>query len=225
MLSYNMSSGARQKTILIPGTMSINCCSRVPLEAEQLAWIVAEHLWMLRDVMRQWGFYDVGRNLAIGAPSPPGAIIQNDAGDEWYVVTITSPFQMGRISQITPLGARVASSINMTMGGAMDGRRPLGNPQGYAVDFDMPGGGQEELPPVGGRVDVPPGTSSVAGHSLQTVAHPLNPAVRVRVRAARPGDPAVRQPMINGRAIPISSSTVEESSGEQLKLQTRIIKT
>lgn len=225
MLSYDMMTGARQKTVLIPGTMSINCCSRVPLEAEQLAWVVAEHLWMLRDVMRQWGFYDVGRNLGIGAPSPPGAIIQNDGGDEWYVVTITSPFQLGRISQITPLGARVASSINTTMNGAMDARKPMGTPQGYAVDTYTPGGGQKEVPPIGGRVDVPPGTSSVATHSLQTVAHPLNPAVQVRVRAARPGDPAVRRPMFNGRTIPISSSLVEESSGEQLTLQTRLIKT
>lgn len=224
MLQYDLTTGARRKTVLIPGTMSINCCSRVPLEAEQLAWIVAEHLWMLRDVMRQWGFYDVGRNLAIGAPSPPGALIQNDSGDEWYVVTVTSPFQMGRISQVTPLGQKIAASIQTLMGGAMSGRKPQGTPDGYAVDYE-PAAEQEELLPVGGRVDTHPGTSSLAAHNAGTVPHPLNPAVRVRVRAARPGDPAVRQPMLYGRTIPISSSTVEESSGEQLKLQTRIIKT
>jgi hypothetical protein len=225
LLEYNMSTGARKKSVLLPGTMSINCCSRVPLEAEQLAWIVAEHLWMLRDVMRRWGFYDIGRNLTIGAPSPPGAIIQNDSGDEWYVVTITSPFQMHRMSEVTPLGARVAQEMDVIMGGELPPRIPQGMPNGYAIYSMTPGSGSDELPSVGGRVNTPPGSSSISHHSVRTMAHPLNPAVQVTVRAARPGDPAVRQPTIRGRTIPIRSANVEESSGEQLKLQTRVIKT
>jgi len=225
LLEYNMSTGARKKSVLLPGTMSINCCSRVPLEAEQLAWIVAEHLWMLRDVMRRWGFYDIGRNLTIGAPSPPGAIIQNDSGDEWYVVTITSPFQMHRMSEVTPLGARVAQEMDVIMGGELPPRIPQGMPNGYAIYSMTSGSGSDELPSVGGRVNTPPGSSSISPHSVRTMAHPLNPAVQVTVRAARPGDPAVRQPTIRGRTIPIRSANVEESSGEQLKLQTRVIKT
>jgi hypothetical protein len=39
MLQYDMRTGARKKSILLPGTMSINCCSRVSLEAEQLSQV------------------------------------------------------------------------------------------------------------------------------------------------------------------------------------------
>jgi len=225
MLQYNMQTGGKKKTILIPGTISINCCSRVPLEAEQIAWIVAEHLWMLRDTMRKWGFYDVGRNLAIGAPSPPGSIIQNDGGDEWYVVTITSPFQIGRISQTTPLGERIAASVEMTLGGSIRGRAEQGVP--YAEGPDLPYGidrtvGADDLPVLGGRVGVVKGEGSIASHTVRTMAHPLNPNVQVTVRAARPGDPIFRPPSIRGRAIPISGQHVEESV---IELETRTVKT
>jgi hypothetical protein len=225
MLAYNMASGAKKKTVLIPGTISINCCSRVPLEAEQLAWLVAEHLWMLRDVMRKWGFYDVGRNLAIGSPSPAGSIVQNDGGDEWYVVTITSPFQIGRISQSTPLGQRIASSVEITLGGKLEGRRPEGIPytdrpeMPYAIDKLLP---SDDVPAVGGSVDVQKGESSIASHSVVKMAHPLNPNVQVTVRAARPGDPVFSPPCIYGRAIPITGRPVEESV---IELETRTIKT
>jgi hypothetical protein len=225
VLQYNLTSGAKKKTILLPGTISINCCSRVPLEAEQLAWVVAEHLWMLRDVMRRWGFYDVGRNLAIGAPSPPGSIIQNDGGDEWYVVTITSPFQISRISQTTPLGQKIAASVEMTLGGNLIGRTPQGIPytdrpeMPYSYDRPQPA---DDLPSVGGRVGGMKGEGSISSHSVRTMAHPLNPNVQVIVRAARPGDPIFSPPSIYGRTIPISGRPVEESV---IELETRTVKT
>lgn len=223
MLTYSFKSGAKKKAILIPGTMSVNCCSRVPLEAEQLAWIVAEHLWMLRDVMRPYGFYDVGRNISIGAPSGPGSIIQNDSGDEWYVVTLTSPFQLSRISGTTPLSQNIASSVEMTLKGTLRGRKPQGVPYHdgpelpYAVDGSLPAG---DISAVGGRTNVPYGQGGIAQHSVRVQAHPLNPDQEITIRAARPGDPAVRQPSIYGRSIPIESRPVEESD---IELDPRIV--
>jgi hypothetical protein len=205
MLSYNLKTGAKRKTIIIPGTMSINCCSRVPLEAEQLAWIVAEHLWVLRDVMRPYGFYDVGRNISIGSPSAPGSIIQGDGADEWYVVALTSPFQLSRISGTTPLSQSIASSVEMTLRGTIHGRKPQGVPYhgGPEVPYAVEGAlAADDISSVGGRVDMPYGSGGVAQHSVKVEAHPLNPKQEVTVRAARPGDPAVRPPSIYGRAVP-----------------------
>lgn len=228
LLQYNMTSGARRKTVLIPGTMSVNCCSRVALESEQLAWIVAEHIWMLRDVMRRWGFYDVGRNLAIGSPSPPGSIIQNDSGDEWFATVITSPFQMTRTSEVTPLSRKIAKSVEVMLSGQLDGRIQQGVPYSntanmpYAVDANLQ---PSELRPVGGYLDSS-GDGALESHSLPTVAHPLNPAVRVFVHTQRPGDPIVRQPSIRGRTIPIRQEGVEESPNEQRSgLIPQIVKT
>jgi hypothetical protein len=72
MLAYNMQTGATRKTVLIPGTMVINVSSKNMIEADNLAFFVAEHLWLLRDMLMQEGFYDVGRNIGIGPPTPPG---------------------------------------------------------------------------------------------------------------------------------------------------------
>lgn len=225
MLSYNFKSGAKQKAILIPGTMSINCCSREALEAEQLAWIVAEHLWVLRDVMRPFGFYDVGRNISIGAPSSPGSIIQNDSGDEWYAVALTSPFQLSRISGTTPLSQNIAASVETTLKGTIHGRKPQGVPyyngpeMPYAVNGSIT---EDDIRAVGGRTDSAYGSGGIGQHVVRVEAHPLNPDQEVTVRAARPGDPAVRAPSIYGRRIPIDSRPVEESDNE---LDTRIVKT
>lgn len=220
MLSYDFRTGAQRKAILIPGTMSINCCSRVPLEAEQLAWVAANHLRLLRDVMRRWGFYDVGRNLAIGSPSAPGSIIQNDRGDEWYACTVTSPFQMSNISQVTPLGNKIAKSIEVALNGELHYLPPQGDVTGFAIDGSLPA---SDTPSIGGSVGGARGVAGIGQHSLKKVAHPLNPDVQITVRAARPGDPAVRPPAMRGRAIPIRPQPVEESP--ELTLPTQIVKT
>ena len=224
MLSYDMATGARRKSVLIPGTMTVNCCSRVPLEAEQLAWIVSENLWMLRDVLRQWGFYDVGRNLAIGAPSPAGSIVSNDSGDEWYVVSITSPFQIARISQVTPLNQKIADAVRSTLITGPQTRMSQGIPYTdkpelpYEIDKMMPI--DTDLPPIGGRVNEQYHTTSASSHSVIVCAHPLNPAQQVTIRAAKPGDPAVRPISMNGRAIPIRGTPVKQSTSEQPKKKT-----
>jgi hypothetical protein len=224
MLQYNPRTGVRKKTVLLPGTMSINCCSRVPLEAEQLAWIVAENIWLLRDVMRRWGFYDIGRNLAIGSPSPPGSIVQNDSGDEWYAVTITSPFQMNRVSQVYPLGSPIAEAVEMSLSGSLYGRRPQGVSYGaVGVHESLPHGG-DDLPKIGGR-ECAPGEGSLMKHTNNVVPHPLDPSKTVTMRAVRPGDPIYRQPSIRGRTIPIAPNSVEESPIVQIDLERRIVKT
>src|SRR5690606_8972546 len=84
MLQQDARTGRKTKSLLVPGTMLIHCCARVHLESEHLAFIAAEHLWLLRDLLMKAGFYDVGRNLSIGVTTQAGEIIANDQGEEWY---------------------------------------------------------------------------------------------------------------------------------------------
>lgn len=212
MNAYSFNTGQKQKSVLVPGTMSINCCSRNDLESEQLAWIVAEQLWMNRDLLMQYGFFEVGRQPSIGAPSPAGSLVSNDSGKEWYATTVTCPFQFYRTGNLTPLGREIVNGINLSLGAEP---APNVTPSGYPYSPDgMPYQVQGTRPPAfSSASDAQGGTPSPGGQAeqLPLVPHPLNPSQMVTVRAAFPFQPGVRQPSINGRPIPISQTSVEES--------------
>ena len=117
-LRYDASTGQVTKSLILPGSMSINVISRVPQEAENLAWVITENMWLHRQIFMSAGFMDAGRAWVIGAASPAGSLVEGDGGDEWYAVVISSPFQIPRTSVITPLGHKIAEHIgvNTTVG-------------------------------------------------------------------------------------------------------------
>ena len=114
MMSYRFDTGGKTKSVLIPGTMSINCCSSESLESERIAWIIAEHLWLLREKLMGYDlFFEIGRQPQVSAPSPAEGIVAGDAGREWYCTMVSSPFQFPRMSQFSPLNKQIASSIEL----------------------------------------------------------------------------------------------------------------
>lgn len=221
MLENDPRTGQKTKSVLVPGTMIVNCSSRVQLESERLAWICAENLWLHRELLMRAGFFEIGRQPSISAPSPSGSIIQNDGGDEWIVTSVTCPFQFYRTSQVTPLGAKIVQEIQMKL------RTRLHAVDQQAVRFGGHGGAFSN-----GGVDLPfsvrgcppppfaPEASDVYGNTPDpgapppvrpTQPHPLNPAQRVVVRGVRSNSPALKPPGMGGRAIPIAQPSVEES--------------
>jgi hypothetical protein len=223
MAGYDPRTGTTTKSVLVPGTMTVNCSSRVSLECDRIAWICAEQLWMNREVLLKAGFFEVGRIPVIGSPSPAGSIIQSDIGDEWYVVSVTCPFQFQRTSQTSPLGTQIIRELVARL----HTRLPLLAQQDDTIGH----GGQPSSPVPGLPYEItrhyPPayapqasdvyGNTPVAGQKapvLQTVPHPLNPAQRVTVRAARPNAPAVQPACMGGRPIPLAATSVEESSSQ-----------
>lgn len=225
MLAFDFKTGKKKKTVLVPGTMVVNCSSRAPLESENIAWVCAEQLWLHREMLMQQGFFEVGRQPGIGSPSPAGTIIAADEGDEWFVTAVTCPYQFYRTSQVTPLGQKIVRDITMrfctrtptveeqfvTTNG--HGGPPAGPPIGFPYEVDR------RFPP-----PFAPAASDVYGNTpnpgftapfLPRVPHPRNPAQFVSVRAARPNAAAVRPPGMGGRPIPFSPTSVEESVGNQ----------
>lgn len=220
MMSYSFETGKKTKGVLIPGMMSINCCSSVDLESESIGWWVAEHLWILREeLMGIDGFFEIGRQSSVSSPSSAEGIISGDAGKEYYCTTVTSPFQFPRTSSSTPLNREIVNNISlaiqrrnvMSLNCQGQGRGPAASmnadlpvnvqasaPQGY-----LPGASDVHgrTPDPGGTLPDPP--------PLQP--HPLNPAVQVRVRTTHPYRAAVRPPMMGGRAIPIAEHDCVES--------------
>lgn len=222
MLAFNMRTSSKTKTVLVPGTMHVNVCSRVSLETEHLAWVCAEMLWLHRELLMAAGFFEVGRMPAIGAPGPAGSIIASDGGDEWYVTAVSCPFQFYRTSRTTPLNKPIIQNIEVAIRArllAVDCmNRTIGGHGGAPASpgADLPVQVQGSRPP-----PYAPQASDVYGNTpnplasgpplLSLVPHPLNPAQLVTIRSSRPNSPAVRPPAIYGRTIPIQSSSVEQS--------------
>lgn len=222
MLKYDFATGQKMKGLLLPGTMVINCCSRVDLESENLAWIVAEHLWLLRDRMMQQGFYEIGRNLQVLAPTKPGSIIEGDGGEEWFCTSVISPFQFQRTSVFTPLGQQLLQHLQLNM--HVEEQPPLqpgvplvppNGPTGWPFQVDTfppapfaPGAGNPNI-----RTPQNPG-------GLPLAPHPLDPSRMVVVRPVRADQPGVRPPSIYGQVLPIPATPVTESGATELSTTT-----
>jgi len=222
MLDYDQRSGKKTKSVIIPGTMAVNCLSRVPAECTRLAWTVGEQLWMHREfLMREnSGLFEIGRSPAFGAPSAAGSLAPNDGGKEFYVVTTTLPYQIYRTSVSSPLNREVVQNIQALIRARL---RPLAT--GYAGAVQQ---GDSVDPPFLVEGQYPPSFAPLASDARgntpnpgscapepSTFPHPLNPAQRVVIRGARPNSPALRPPSIKGRTIPLLTTGVEESCGKQ----------
>lgn len=207
MLSYDFETGRKRKSILVPGTMSINCCSRSDLESERLAWIVAEQLWLHRELLMRAGFFEIGRQFVVGAPSPAGSIVEGSAADEWVATTISSPFQFYRTSQITPLGREILNGVNLQFSASaasVGGQGPVASTNGADPAANV----QSAAPGVGANM----------------VPHPLNPSQMVTVRSTRPYATALKPASMMGRAIPIQTVPVEQSQGTAVTVVTHTTK-
>lgn len=91
-------------TDLLPGTMTLNCMSRVPQEARFLAWQSSRSIWILRKLFcRESHIHDTGRNISIGPVSPAGALVQGDTEGEWHSVQVSCPFFLQWTDSVTPL--------------------------------------------------------------------------------------------------------------------------
>lgn len=188
MLHYNFETGAKKKSVLISGVMNINCMSRNDIESEQIGWIVAEQLWMHRELLMRAGFFEIGRDWVVGAPMAAGSLVDGDNSDQWKATIVSTPFQFSRTSQFTPINQQVVDQIGVTLrtqGFPVRGRGPV---DGYNI------------------------SSTADGVEPPKQPHPLNPSQQVVVRAAHPLRPGLRPPAMGGRVLPIQQATVEQSS-------------
>lgn len=211
LLQYDSDINRKTKSILVPGTMTVNCCSRVSLEAERLGWIVAEHIWLLRDLLISAGLFDAGRQIVLGAPSPAGSIIADDNGDGWIVVAVNVPFQFVRTSSVMPLGQEIVQSIQQRFAlGPLPVQSPVGPPP---VDgHELPAA----VTPCPAPSLLPSPISGATGHIKQPFLpkqrHPLDPTRDVYVRTVRPFRPGVTNPTGHQGAVPIPLPCVKQST-------------
>jgi hypothetical protein len=207
---YDFATARKTKGILIPGTITINACSRVPLESEQIAFVIAEHIWLLRDLLMKAGFFEVGRSIQVGSPSPAGSIIANERGDEFSVTPVSVPYQFARLSSFTPLGQQVVRSIEQTL--TAYSQRCVRSNGAPASTHELPYGYYDKFPPGMARgVPLTVGASSdVPEYPEVLQPHPLNPSRLVYVRVVRPNRAGSRLTS-SPAAIPITAGSMEQS--------------
>lgn len=212
MISYDQDTDRKVKGVLVPGSMSINCISRAPLEAHRLAWIVGEHIWLLRDMFMQRGFFDLGRNNGISPPSPAASLVADDGGKGWFASTVTVAYQFNRKSAFTPLTKQIVNEITTRYNVELAKVDSKGYPQAsfevpQAIDVSPPPPFAPDASDAYGATPNP----NVAPTYGQKQPHPLNPAKEVTVRPAFPNRPGLRAPAMNGRQLPIVGKSVKES--------------
>ena len=213
MEHFDFRTDKKTKNILVPGTMSINCLSRVDLESENIAWVVSEHIWLLREMFMKMGFFDIGRGNQIGAPSSAGSLVAEDQGDEVYVTTVSVPFQFYRQSSFTPLGVEIAKSIETSINAVNSpvismGAAQAGHEYPYNEHVCFPPSFAPDASDVYGQTPDPAGTST---QSLPKQPHPLNPAASVVLRSTRPNRVGLRPASMNGVPLPIKDPCEGES--------------
>lgn len=217
MLEYDPTTGTKKKSVLIPGTLTMNCCSRVALECDHLAWIAAEQLWLHRELLMREGFFEIGRMLGVGSPSPAGSIVVNDGGDEWYVTSVSVPIQFYRTSQTSPLNTGVVRNITASIQAALRTQNADCGPAATSnggLPYQYGGCPPASFAPQASDVN---GNTPNPGNSapqLPRVPHPLNPSQLVYVKTVRPYCGALRPP-VRGRSVPIQTPVVEESCGDE----------
>lgn len=199
MTGYHFDTGQKEKTVLVTGTMSINCSARVPIQSRQIAWIIWEHVWLLREILLRAGFFDIGRSMMIGATTGAEQIIVSDAGDEWVSTPVLCPFQFSRTSSFTPLGQQMVAGIEASVR-AVQQAQVDGVPM--APGTDLPYASKFSPPPAfaPGASDAHGGTPNpgVSSSGLPIVPHPLNPSQMVTVRIARGTRIGPRLPITEG---------------------------
>lgn len=219
MMGHDLRTGKKTKSVLVPGTMSINCSSRNAIESENIAYWLAEHLWLLREqLMGLDGFFEIGRQQQVSSPSSAEGVISGDSGREWYCTTVTSPFQFPRTSQFTPLNRQIVSEISMQVSTRLQQLQCRGVGQGPAAspNADLPQNlqvspGPSFFPEASDARGRTPDPGGLLPPTPSLAPHPLNPAVTVSVRTTHPYRAAVRPPSMGGRAVPIAEHDCVES--------------
>lgn len=193
MMEFDFRTEQKTKSVLVPGTMSVNCISRVDLESEQIAWIIAEHFWLLRELLMKAGFFDAARQITISAPSPAGSIVAGDQADEYFSTVVGIPFQFYRTSAFTPLGRQIVRNIELSLETEFKGPPTTGV---AAQTHEFPLNITSNLPPsfapdAGDQY----GRTYQPGRTVQPLPlqpHPLNPSQLVTVRTVRANRPGTR---------------------------------
>jgi len=109
----DLSTGAQSRMDIIPTNVMINVLSRLPVEAERLAWFCAEQIWTFREeiVKSEPSILYVGARPSISPPTPAGALV--DSTDyEWTGIVVAFPAWLQHCTHKLPLNQKTLNKIS-----------------------------------------------------------------------------------------------------------------
>lgn len=107
-------TGGVSKMDMLPTTISINVLSRMPFEAEQLAWFVGKHIWNLRDELLRGNVFALylGNRPSFSPPTPAGSLIAGpETEHNWSCVNISFPVYLQHMEVAVPLNRPVLGEV------------------------------------------------------------------------------------------------------------------
>lgn len=159
----DQATGAHVKMDMIPMTMNINVVSRMPMEAEELAWFIARHIWNLRNEILRGNTFILytGQRPALSPPSPAGTLVSGpETEHNWSAVGISMPVYLQHMEVAMPLNKPVLREVVMvaTASGPKPKLRPRRALSGTAVFQPQPE-----------RVPAPPTSTALSGEAPATL--------------------------------------------------------
>jgi len=141
MAHVDLATGATTKMDIIPTNLMVNVLSRLPVEAERLAWFCAEQIWSYREAIIKSEpnkiFLYLGQRPSISPPSPAGSLVGDATDFEWCVVVVAFPVYLQHHTTLTPMNRPVVKSVNLTATVVSETDNPAPEPvsllQGTAV--------------------------------------------------------------------------------------------
>lgn len=106
MAYRDLATGAVAKMDMISTTVIINVLSRIPIESENLAWMINEHIWLYREefIRSQPGLLYTGAKGRISQVTPAGSLVRGDTEHNWVVCSIFLPVYLQHMAAKYPLG-------------------------------------------------------------------------------------------------------------------------
>jgi len=92
LATVKMQDGTQTRLDMVPTTLMVNVLSRIPVEAERLAWFCMEQIWTFREEITRTEpvIHSIGPRPTLSPPSAAGSLVQS-TDFEWCVVVVAFP--------------------------------------------------------------------------------------------------------------------------------------
>jgi hypothetical protein len=109
-------TGAKSRMDIYPTNIMINCLSKMPEEAEMIAWFVQEQIGAFREEIckEMVELLYLGSRPMISPPSPAGTLVDGSDVD-WSVVVVGYPVYLQAVVHKYPLNRPIVNQITTTV--------------------------------------------------------------------------------------------------------------
>lgn len=113
----DFATGSKVRMDIIPTMLIINVLSKLPVEAEKLAWFCLEQIWTFREEITKTEpcIFNLGAKPSIMPPSPAGALVES-TDFEWSVVVVSFPTYLQHSTSKLPLNQKIVGGVTVNGG-------------------------------------------------------------------------------------------------------------